>query len=242
MRRLSIVVAALAIACLGFVPASAQSVDNILAGYFEATGGMDNWKNLKSLKSTAKMMQGGMEFPAVMMMKSPDKFRMDIEVQGLKIVQAYDGKDAWTINPMMQITEPKKLTEEEGKALTGKTIESDFLDYKTKGHTIEVMEGEEVDGLACNQLKLTKKDGGVEYHFFDKETSIPVMIRVIAEDGPMKGQPIETFMGDYDSVGDFFMPFSITTKVQGQTMMQIVYENYEVNGAIDDAVFAMPAK
>jgi len=220
----------------------AQSVDDILATYFEATGGLTNWKNIKSLKTTGKMMQGGMEFPAVSQMKAPNKYRMDITVQGQTIVQAYDGKDAWMINPMMQIMEPKKLTEQEAAAFANKPIESEFIDYKSKGHQVELGESEEVNGMACYQLKLTKKDGTVEYHFFDKDTGVPLMVRVIAPEGPMKGQPIESYIGDYDTVGGFLMPFTVTTKVQGQTMMEIKYDKYEVNGNIDDAVFSMPAK
>lgn len=35
---------------------------------------------------------------------------MDIDIQVKKIIQAYDGKDGWMINPLAQITEPKVLT------------------------------------------------------------------------------------------------------------------------------------
>ena len=115
MKRLSYLVIILALTCTGISTAQAQNVDDILASYFEITGGLSNWKNLKSMKMTGKMLQGGLEFPAVMSQKYPNKFRMDIDIQGKKIIQAYDGKEGWMINPLAQITEPKVLTAEEVK-------------------------------------------------------------------------------------------------------------------------------
>ena len=39
------------------------TVDEIIEGYFENTGGKDAWMNLKGMKMTAKINQGGIEFP-----------------------------------------------------------------------------------------------------------------------------------------------------------------------------------
>lgn len=226
--------------CLASPVALAQDADAILAGYFELTGGINNWKNLKSMKMSGKMLQGGMEFPAVMSQKYPNKFRMDIEVQGQKIVQAFDGTDGWMLNPLAQITEPKKLTPEEAQGMSDNQMENEFIDYKTKGHAA-ALEGEEnIEGTDCHKIKLTKKSGDVEYHFFDKDNNVPIMVRAFAKAGPTAGQPVETFMGDYDMVGKFLLPFSITTKFQGQTVMQIKVESYDLNANLDDAVFALP--
>jgi len=39
---------------------NAQTADEILANYFENTGGLDNWNKLEGIKMMAKINQGGM--------------------------------------------------------------------------------------------------------------------------------------------------------------------------------------
>ncbi|WP_339786591.1 MAG: hypothetical protein ACMVP2_15305 [Imperialibacter sp.] len=240
MKRLSYLVIILALTCTGISTAQAQNVDDILASYFEITGGLSNWKNLKSMKMTGKMLQGGLEFPAIMSQKYPNKFRMDIDIQGKKIIQAYDGKEGWMINPLAQITEPKVLTAEEVKEMEDNQMEDEFIDYKSKGHAVALDGEENIEGTDCFKVKLTKKSGDIEYHFFDKDNNVPIMVRTFAKTGPTEGQPVETFMSDYDAVGDFMLPFSMTTKFQGQTVMQIVVDSYDLNATLDDSVFALP--
>ncbi|MDH4058722.1 MAG: hypothetical protein OEU76_08150, partial [Cyclobacteriaceae bacterium] len=75
----------------------AQNVDAILAKYFENTGGLENWKKLKSMKMVGKSSFGPQEFPFEMEMKYPAMFRINVDIQGQKLVQASDGTTAWMI-------------------------------------------------------------------------------------------------------------------------------------------------
>ncbi len=242
MKRLHYLIVVLAAFCIGSATVQAQSADDILASYFEVTGGLDNWKNLKSMKINGKMIQQGMEFPAVITQAYPNKSRMDIDIQGKQIIQAYDGKEGWMVNPLAQITEPKKLTEEELKEMEDQEIEDDFINYKEKGHTVELEGAETIEGTECHKIKLTKKNGTVEYHFFDKDNSVPIMVRTFIKSGPMKGQPAETFLSEYDAAEDFMLPHSMVTKYQGQVAMQIKVDSYEINPSLEDSLFAFPAK
>lgn len=242
MRRSFYLIVLLAVCCFGSTAVQAQNVDEILASYFDITGGLDNWKNLKTMKISGKMIQGGMEFPAEIAQKYPNKSRMDIDIQGKIITQAYDGSEGWMVNPLAQITEPKKLTAEEVKEMEDQEIEDDFINYKEKGHTVELEGSETIEGTDCHKIKLTKKSGDVEYHFFDKDNSVPIMMRTFVKSGPMKGQPAETYLSDYDAAGDFMLPYSMVTKYQGQVAMQIKVEKYDLNPAIEDSFFAFPAK
>ena len=42
---------------------TSQTADEIIANYFENTGGIENWAKLEGIKMSAKVNQGGMEIP-----------------------------------------------------------------------------------------------------------------------------------------------------------------------------------
>lgn len=223
-----------------FQNTEAQTVDEILANYFENTGGLENWKNLESTKSTGKFLQQGMEFPFTSMRKAPNMFKTVADVQGKTIIpQAYDGETAWSLNPFAMQTEPTAMPEEEQKEIALEAeFEDSFINYKEKGYKVELEGTETIEGTECFKVKLTKKEDNVSYYFFDTENFVPIMTRTFIKTGPYKGQESESYMSDYDEAGGFIMPYSIVQKVAGQTVATIKVENFEINPEIDDSEFA----
>ena len=222
------------------VSVSAQTADEILANYYENIGGIKAWKNLKSMKMSGKSNMQGMEFPITVYSKRPNYEKLEIEVQGMQIIQAFDGTIAWSINPFQGDTKPTKADEETSKEAAKKNFEDELIDYAAKGHTVELLEEQEIEGAGAFQLKLTKKDGGEQIYFFDKENYVPIMIKSFATHGPMKGQAVETYLSDYEEVEGMMIPMSLSQKVNGQVLMQGTMETVELNTEIDDSVFAFP--
>jgi len=66
MRRVLVSIAALALLAL---PASAQTVDEIIAHYLKTSGGMDKIQEVKTLRRTGKFTGGG-GFEAVVMQEN----------------------------------------------------------------------------------------------------------------------------------------------------------------------------
>ena len=77
------------------------SADQILSTYFENIGGVENFKKLNTMRTEGSMAQGEMEFQGVIYQKRPNLQRMEINIQGQELIQAYDGVTAWWINPFM---------------------------------------------------------------------------------------------------------------------------------------------
>lgn len=227
--------------------AQAQSADEILAKYLENTGGVDKWKALQSVKMTGKMNMQGMDFPVTMYRKTPAKQKMQIQVQGIEIVQAYDGTDAWMINPMMGGKDPIKMSDEESKEFKDQKFEDEFIDYKKKGHEVTLLGSEEVDGVKCHKIQIIKNKNNdqedvTEVHFFDAENFVPIVQVSYARSGPAKGQEVRTYLSDYQEVGGFMLPFFMESKVNGQTVQKLTLESVTFNEAIDDTAFAFPKK
>lgn len=226
---------------------NAQNVDEILAKYFENTGGISNWKALQSMKVEGTMNMQGMDLDFNMVTKRPDLQRMQIKVQGMEIVQAYDGQDAWMINPFASGTEPVKMTPEESKEMTDRKFEDEFIDYKSKGHEVTLLGQEEIDGVKCHKIQIIKnknndKEDVTEIHYFDTENFVPIMVVSYARSGPMKGSESNTYLSDYQEVNGFMIPFSTETKMNGQSLMKMTFKNVSLNEQIDNSVFAFPKK
>ena len=83
--------------------ASAQEVtlEQLLANYYEAIGGLEAWRAVESMKISGTMSMGrGMQPTFTRWVKRPNKIRVEFEIQGNKVVQAYDGHAGWRIMPM----------------------------------------------------------------------------------------------------------------------------------------------
>lgn len=227
--------------------AMAQNADAILAKYFENIGGLDKWKNIKSMKSTGKMSMSGLELPLEMEAKSPAMMRLTIDVQGQKIIQATDGTTAWLLNPLQGGMEPMKLPDDMAKELNDRKFEIEFIDYQKKGHEVTLEGEEEIDGVKCYKIKLVKNKNNdqedvTEIHYFDKETYVPIMMISYARSGPMKGAEARTYFSDYQEVDGVMIAFFTEVKANGQTIQKLVLEKVLLNVPIEDAVFAFPKK
>lgn len=220
----------------------AQTVDEILANYFENIGGEKNWAEMKSLKMEGKMSMQGMDLPMTIYSKAPNKQYVEISVMGKTIVEAYNGEYKWSVNPFQGGAEPQKGTEEESAEAAKDEFGSEFLNYKDKGHKVTLEGKEEIEGTECFKLKMVKKDGDEVIYFFDTENYVPIMMRTaITQEGPMKGKIAETYFSDYDEVGDgLIMALYTESKMDGQTLQKMTLEKVEVNVDIDDSKFDMP--
>jgi len=243
MKKITQLFSILALSFLMVSSVSAQkvSLDEIIDTYLENVGGVENWKAIKNMKITGITAMQGMEFPVERIAAAPTMFRMNLNIMGKKMVQAYDGETAWMINPMQGDSKAQKMDEDMTKELSKQEFEDAFIDYKEKGHTVTLEGKEEVDGTETYKIKMVKKDGTENIYFFDMEDMVPIMMRSFGESGPMKGQAVDTYLSDYQEVDGLYMPFSMEQKMAGQTVMQMTTESVELNIELEEDLFKMPA-
>ena len=228
--------------------AAAETADEVVAKYVAARGGMEKIKAVKSMKITGKMVLpgGAMEAPFVRMHRRPDDFRMEFTFQGMTGVQAFDGAGnvAWGISPFMGKKEPEVAPAEETKLVEDESdIDGALIDWKEKGHQIEMMGKEQVEGADAFKLKLTRKSGTVEYVYIDAETGLDVKSeskRVI------RGTEVETenYMSDFKEVDGIPYAYTMTQGRKGgpeNQRVKFVVEKYELNPAMTDDLFKLPA-
>lgn len=245
MRR-SFLIAILA-ACALLLPAAPQetplTADQIVQRHIEALGGADKLNAIQTLVVTGKAsILGQTEAPLTIQIKRPNLMRLEITYQGKKVVQAFDGETAWTINPLVD-SEPKPSSEEDTRAAQESSdfIGGNLVDYKSKGNTVELVDTEDVDGIAVYKLRITKKSGSVEYDYLDAKSFLPIKTQ---GKRTQFGQEIlyESKIANYKPVVGVLMPFSLTQLVNGKLAMEITIEKMDANVPVDEAVFKMPDK
>ncbi len=223
--------------------ASAMTLEEIVAKAVEARGGRDALLAVKTAKITGKVhMPNGMEAPLVWEWKRPNKLRSEVVIQGMTLIQAFDGKTAWMIMPFGGNTDPQPMPEEQAQRMEEQAdFDGPFLDGEKKGYKLELIGKVEEEGTEAYKIKITNKFGDVTYYFLDTEYFLP-----FKEDGKrtVRGQEIEfeSSIGDYKKVGDLVIPFSTESKAKGSEQGQsVTFDKVELNVDLDDSLFAMPA-
>lgn len=240
MKKLFAVIVVIAILS---IVGHAQTVDEVINGYLKAIGA-DNMKAIKSMEAKNKMVDNrGMEVQMTIWLKRPNLVKTEIAVGPQKITQAYDGKTAWVINPMAGSMDPQILPEAQATDVkdTFDMIEDPFLNYKKKGHTIELLGTEEVDGKPCFKLKLIKKGNRESTMYIDTKTFFLHKISVIQKRGGME-MPMDLVMDDYRDVAGVKINHKISAFANGQNIWTMTFEYFKTNVPIDDTMFQMPKK
>src|SRR5262245_42184851 len=223
--------------------AHAQTIDEILAKHYEACGGLDKMKACNSMRVTGTMeAQPGMEAPFTSERKRPGMTRTEITIQGMTVIQAFDGEKSWSVVPFTGKKDPEVGSDEDNKTMKE---ESDFdgslVDWKAKGYTLELAGKESVEGADAFKIKVTKKSGSIEYDYLDAETYL-----LVKTEGKRKfrGTEVEgeTMFSDYKEVDGLMQPFSMESGPKGgQQRRKMTFTKVELNVPIDNARFAVPA-
>jgi hypothetical protein len=82
---------------------SAQTLDDVLAKYYQSRGGLEKLQAVSAVKMSGKLFAPaqGLELPTVRWQKAPDKLRVETTIQDKKVIQGFDGRAAWWFNPML---------------------------------------------------------------------------------------------------------------------------------------------
>lgn len=235
----SILTSFILLAAAVFTLVNAQTLDEVLAKHFKAVG-QEKLSDVKTFQVKAKISQMGMELPMTMILKQPGKFRLEMDMQGQTMVQAFDGDKGWMIAPWLS-PEPQDLAGDQLKqAASQADMEGELYNYEKKGHTVDFI-GKVKDGENdVYRLKLTTENGDVRNYFIDAQTYLVAKVKAKVE---AIGQTadVEQRMSDYKTINGITMAMKIESDSPMGTAV-ISMESVEFNVDIDDAVFARPAK
>jgi len=238
MKR-TVLVAAFAL-CL---PASgiAQTVDELVARNTAARGGAEAWQAVSTLQLTGRMDVGqGMLVPYVLEQKRPGKMRLEFVFDGETAVQTYDGKAGWKLMPFRGLATPQPMTEAELSEAAGTSdLRGLLFDHARRGHEVEQLGQEAVQGRDTFKLKVTLPGGSVRWVFLDAESALEVKVETLRRLG-RRDRRVETFYHDWQAVEGLLIPHRFETQTEGEDELHLVtVESVRVNPPLDDSRFTM---
>jgi len=222
--------------------AAAQTVDEIVARHVAARGGREALAAVRTLRMTGRATAGpGRQAIVRREIARPGRIRTEFVFQGTTGVYAWDGSAGWRVSPLDGRLEPEPLPAEDAAAAAEQAdIEGPLVDWKTKGHAVELVGREAQPGGPAHRLKVTLRSGAVRHVWVDAATDLVVRTESTRR---LRGREVllETVFGDYRETAGVAFARSIETGVPGRPRrLRVVVESVEVNPVLDDARFRMP--
>ena len=240
----SVVLLAAASPVLAQPRTSAPSADDLIARHIAARGGIEALHAIKTLTMSGTMRPGGFDadLAYVETLARPDSVRIDATLQGLTIVQAYDGKGGWQIQPFQGRKDPETLSDDDTKSLQEEAdFEGGLIDYKAKGSTIDNLGSVDIDGAPTWALRVSLKNGDQQTYYLDPDAMLTVRMvtRQVVRGAESQTQ---TDYGDYEKVNGVYFPFEVASGPKGSDQQQrITYKTIVANAPVPATTFERPA-
>ena len=222
----------------GGLLAQAQTADEIVAKHITAIGGADSWKKINSMYQEGSMTVQGTDVAIAMTVLHKKGMRQNISLMGMTGYQIMTPTAGWNFMPFQGQQKPEAITADELKENVDELdTQGELIDYKTKGHTVEYLGKDDVEGTEAYKLRITQKSGKVKTFYIDPATNY--IIRTVAKQ-KANGQEVEvtTDLSDYKKLPEgIVVPMSVKLPF-GQMKVTKV----EVNKPVDENLFKPDTK
>lgn len=223
------------VACAG--DARALGVDEVVERYVQAHGGAERWRALESMEWSGSYVTFSKAAPCTMLRKRPNLQLFEYSLNGHPAASAYDGETAWWISPLMD--EVAEAPPAEARAIESDSeFDSALLDWREKGHRVELLGQEQLEGQPTYKLQVTRKNGSVETWYLDTTTFLELARQAPGSDF---GQELPRWIwySDFRDVAGIKLPHHIETEY-GMRHAVLQIERVRTGVAIDAARFRMP--
>ena len=222
--------------------APSPTVDTIVSTFVTARGGLKRLRGLQTLRQEGRVHAGaGRDGLVTREIKRGGRIRFEFTVQGVTGVFASDGKQGWKVAPFEGEVGPQPLPEEVVmEAGEQADIDGPLVDWKKKGHRVELAGREAVEGRETWKLKVTLRSGGVLFSCVDEKTGYLVRTESTRQ---VRGRPvrIETTFADFRKTDGILFPRLVEVRAAGRPqVLRVVVDKVEVNPPLDDSRFAPP--
>jgi hypothetical protein len=221
----------LTIATVGFT--YAQTADEIVNKHIEAIGGADAWKKVNSMVTTGTLTVQGAEIAISLTVLNGKGSRQDITAMGMNGYQIVTPTQGWKFMPFQGQKEVEPITADDLKEAQDELdVQGSLVDYKAKGHTIELLGTDDIEGVNVFKLKETLKSGKTQTIFIDPKTYY--IIRVISKQKANGNEvDVTTNVSNYQKLPEGIMvPLSI-----GLPFGEMIISKVEINKPIDENIF-----
>jgi outer membrane lipoprotein-sorting protein len=219
-------------------PGISQTTEEIVAKMIKAQGGKAALEKIKdtTLTGTIEIIQMGMSGTLSYYHKEPNKMRMDMEIMGMVMTQAYDGENAWGVNP--QTGGIEDMPEDQAKDMQRQALGNDAVLHPEKyGITYAYKGNETVEGKEYYVLEQTFEDGFTTTLYIDTKTGLLYKSKSMGT-GMMGGEvDQEVLVSDYKEVEGLMVAHKMQIIQEGQEAITMTFTDVKFNTGLEDSFF-----
>lgn len=218
--------------------AQAQTADEIVQKHAATMGGLEALNKVSTYKITGTVSAQGNDLPISIQVINGKAMRNEVEVMGQSVIMVYNNGTGWTINPFTgadmatDITGPQ-LTELKYQA----SLASNLIDYKNRGHQVEMAGQEDAEGIKSYKLKLTNKDDGKISFYFINATDYTLIKTVSTREIQGEEVEMETLYSDLKEFNGVKYFMTRVQKMNGEVFSEMHMDKFELNIPVDEAIF-----
>jgi outer membrane lipoprotein-sorting protein len=243
------------LSCLGGIAltsyaASSKSeltVEQLLAKYNAARGGLDAWHKVQTMswaghiESEKNAAAAGASF--IMNFKRPNMTRFEISGPSQKGVHIFDGTHGWKLrqtssaSPELQDYTPEELS----FARDALGMDGPLVDYKTKGVVVTLAGVEQFQGRKTYRLNLTLPSGAARRVWIDAHTFLEVRYDRDIDRAKGQAHTVSVYYRNYQPFEGLQIPLQIETGASsGVKFDKMVIDRVSINPPLADQLFAKP--
>ncbi len=216
----------------------AQSAKDILAKMIETQGGKATLEKIKdtTMSGSLEMVSMGLNGSMTFYQKEPNKMRMDMELMGMVMTQAYDGETAWGSDPSTGSIQ--EMPEEQARGFKRMALGNDSLLHPEKyGITYTYKGKETVEGQNYYLLEQAFEDGFTSIMYIDTKTYLVYKTKSRAPNQMGVEVDQEVFTTDYRKVEGMMIPFEMRILQDGEEFLTMTFTDVAFNTGLEDSFF-----
>lgn len=216
----------------------AQDLSSILEAHYKAAA-QERMQKVKSMITSGinTFTTGGIESTFITYQARPDKLRVEGVFQRSKVIQTYNGENAWRYAPAMGVTSPVEITGGEKEALLNQVeFENRLWNYAENGAELELIESGDDEAI---HLQLKTAEGDFIHYHLDRESYLISSIMTSQIMGGSEAK-IELVMEEYKTVKGIPIAHRGLTRMNGQVVVTLEIQKVEINRKIDPLLFEKP--
>lgn len=242
MKKAIIVLTLLSICILNIQPLTAQTPADVIKKYLTAVGGEDAVKLFSNFEASGDMKAyfGAREIPGtIKMIQKGLKIRRDVIIKfgsmTMKMIQAYDGKDAWM-------------------SMRGNIVNQPALNAQSDAdHTIDLLlepsaafaigQGTEIDGQKVVAVDVTFKSKKTTFFIGQEDNLIKEIVfkdTYFGQNNVKENIEKRIRFKDYKKTGQFLFPYSWIFYQKGKKQFEFTFASVTPNPDVAAAKFARP--
>jgi photosynthetic reaction center cytochrome c subunit len=216
-------------------PANLPSVDQILAKYVQAVGGMEAINKVTSRTASGKITLGPRQFPVQIFDKSPNESAVLTHLPNGDSATIYNGQQGWSSTPGRPVRDMSTSD------VASAALDADLQFPADANHVFKELRvtGEENIGDKATYVMASAREGQPPTRlYFDQQSGL-LLREVRYAETPLGLNPTQIDYADYRDQGGVKTPFQWTiSQPRGRSLIQI--DQMQLNVPIDDAKFAKP--